>query len=192
MSTVEVRVRNGQTVSENVPDQNPVLLVEIEVLGHRDRPGPVLVNLSTILHIFQTVEKYVYKWKSARLHLYPRHERDENKDNYLDKKVDYQWISSLIIWLVRFLFFRLGIRISCFCQGSASFSTAPIQDSSSSIKPTKYIYSIPRAPLVGIGTPTPYPASECGPPWTKGGPHSPAGEGWGVPIRPIRTTGEIA
>jgi hypothetical protein len=47
-------------ICETVPDKNTVLLVEIEVLGHRDRPGSVLIHLSTILRIFQTVEKYVY------------------------------------------------------------------------------------------------------------------------------------
>ena len=61
MSTVQVRVRNGQKICETIPDKNTVLLVEIEVLGHRDRPGPVLVNLSIILHKFLTIEKYVYK-----------------------------------------------------------------------------------------------------------------------------------
>jgi hypothetical protein len=42
-------------IRETVPDKNTVILVEVEVLRHRDCPGPVLVDLPTNRHVFQTV-----------------------------------------------------------------------------------------------------------------------------------------
>jgi hypothetical protein len=56
-------------------------------------------------------------------------------------------------------------------------------------KTTKYVYIKSESPLVGIGTISTPPSSECAPPRRTGGAHSPAGEVGGVPIP---TTGEKA